>query len=93
MKYLLELKPDILADLKQQLESIRKQLYEVLPSEKGILLRPHIFKKHIKDQQKKVKLKELRLRKRKCPFSGRVGEKKEISLKASKLKISQYKTV
>ncbi len=87
LSFLVEGKPEVLEELQTDLSAIRDKLYTCLPKEKGILLRPKTFEDYGKKQQN-LKLKKLRLRKRKCPFTGRVGERKEKFLKSSKLQIS-----
>ncbi|XP_065061283.1 uncharacterized protein LOC135688380 [Rhopilema esculentum] len=87
LTFLIENKPELLGKLNEKISEIREMLYSWVPKEKGILLRPSVFQQFEK-KQNTIKMKSLSLRKRKCPFGGRVGEKREKYVKASKIAIS-----
>ena len=87
LTFLIENKPKLLGKLNETISEILEMLYSRVLKEKGILLRPSVFQQFEK-KQNTIRMKSLSLRKRKCPFGGRVGEKRETYVKASKIAIS-----
>ena len=80
--FLIEDSTDLIKEVHQKLSEIKDTIYKHASTEKGIPLRQVTPKKQAKLKSSQ-KLKTLRLRKRKNPFTGRMGLKKEKMMKAA----------
>ena len=90
LSYLVENRAEILDDVHANLLKLEQSIYMKIPKEKGLLLRPVV--NNVKKNNVN-KYKDLQTRKRKNPFSRRVGELNNKKIKASKIAISPLKNL
>ncbi|XP_065066055.1 uncharacterized protein LOC135691970 [Rhopilema esculentum] len=82
--FLVEDNNSLISELHTKLQEIKSLIYKKAPAEKGIHLR------QITPKKKPIKkMKSLNIRKRKLPFQGRVGEKKERLMQACSITIDK----
>ena len=88
MTFLLEDKPDIIQNLRHNLDRLSAGLNNSVPRENGIPLRKEEVKVVKISKNNDFRFMTLPQRKRKAKFAGRVGEKKEKILHAIDININ-----